>query len=87
MSLQQIYDGSQVLVQHLMASVSGCQRNQPRHGRECWSHSVWLEKFDTWVLERRLEHQSRALVQFLTQAAASSNGQHRLIKNNVGAAG
>lgn len=72
MSLQRIYDGSPVLVQNLMVSASGYQRNQSRYGREYWAYRRWLEQFDTWPLEQKLEYQRSELVRFVNQAADES---------------
>lgn len=72
LSLQRVYDKSPVLVQHAMATVSGYQRNRSRYGRTYWEHRRWLEDFDTWTLERKLEHQRDELVTFVKRAASES---------------
>lgn len=71
-SLQQIYDGSPVPVQHLMATVSGYQRNRSRYGREYSEHRRWLEGFDSWPLGRKLEYQREELIRFVRKAAKDS---------------
>lgn len=71
-SLQHIYDHSPVAVQNVMASMSGYQRNRTRYGREYWEHRRWLADFDTWSLERKLDHQQRELGNFIARAARES---------------
>jgi len=72
MSLQKIYDRSPVPIQHLMASASGYQRNRSRYGREYWEHRRWLEDFDRWTLDRKLEYQRQELIHFVRKAAEDS---------------
>lgn len=72
LSLQKVYDKSPVLVQHVMASVSGYRQNRSRYGSVYWEHRRWLEDFDTWTLERKLEHQRDELLRFIRCAARES---------------
>lgn len=71
-SAQKVYDGSPVLAQHAMVSVSGYQRNRSRYGRAYWDHRHWLEDFDRWSLDRKVEYQSEELVRFVRHAATDS---------------
>lgn len=80
-SLQQVYDCSPVLLQNLMVSTSGYQRNRSRYGHAYWSHRLWLEQFDSWPLEQKLEYQRSELVRFVTQAAAKSPFYRELYRN------
>lgn len=72
LSLQRIYDRAPVPVQHLMVTVSGYQRNLSRYGREYWQHRRWLEDFDSWPLDRKLDYQREELVRFVGKAAKDS---------------
>lgn len=71
-SLQKVYDRSPVILQHLMASLSGVQLNRTRYGRHYWEHRRWLEAFDSWTLDRKIEYQHQELRRFVRQAAVNS---------------
>lgn len=78
--LQKIYDASPVITQHVMASLSGYQRNRSRYGRVYWEHRRWLADFDSWSLDRKLEHQREELVRFVRRAAKDSRFYRDLYK-------
>jgi len=77
-SLQRIYDRTPVLVQNLLVSLSGYERNRSRYGRTYWSYRRWLEEFDSWSLDPKLEYQRAELVRFVKRAASSSPFYHQL---------
>lgn len=66
--LGNLYDRSPIFVQHLMTTGAGFQRNRTRYGRVYWEHRAFLKEFDTWSLDRQLEHQQKELQKFLKYA-------------------
>lgn len=66
--LEKVYDHSPIFFQHIMATVSGYQRNKQRYGKIYTEHRAFLRDFDTWPLAEKLEYQRKALVSFINHA-------------------
>lgn len=70
--LENVYDRSPIALQNLMVSSSGYLRNRHRYGKTYWEHRAWLESFDTWDLDRKLEYQDEQTRRFVRHAATKS---------------
>lgn len=71
-ALQKVYDVAPLPFQNLMATVSGVQKNRSRYGRTYWEHRAWLERYDKWTLEQKLDHQDQLTRNFVRYAAKRS---------------
>lgn len=72
LSLQDIYDRSPVWFQHVMTTGAGFQENRNRYGKAYWDYRKFLEDFDAWPLERKLDHQADELKRFVAYATENS---------------
>lgn len=70
--LQAIYDRSPIALQNVMTTLSGYHRNSTRYGHVYWQHRRWLEHFDAWSLDDKLEYQAEELRRFLRFAVEQS---------------
>lgn len=70
---QKLYDLAPLSVQEAMTMGAGYVRNATRYGRVYWRHRRWLESFDSWPLDRKLEFQNETLVDFLRYACDRSD--------------
>lgn len=80
--LQKIYDHSPVIVQHMMASLSGFLLNRSRYGKPYWEHRRWLEEFDQRPLGQKVEYQNDELVKFIKKSASVSRFYQELYTSN-----
>src|SRR5699024_8600208 len=69
---QSIYNRSPVPLQTLLVSLSGAVKARQRYGKKYHEHRSWLVDFDTWGLERMLEHQAHELQKFVAFSANRS---------------
>lgn len=79
--LEIIYDNTPIFFQNIMVSVSGYQRNRNRYGQVYLEHLKFLEDFDTWPLERKLEYQRNELIKFINYAYENSTFYRELYKD------
>lgn len=70
--LQVLYDRAPVVLQNVMVSAAGYQRNRERYGREYWDYRRFLEGFDRWPLADKLEYQRTQLQELVSDAAERS---------------
>lgn len=70
--LEKIYDNSPICMQNLMVTMAGFQRNLKRYGNTYWKHRAFLKDFDEWSLEKKIEYQRVALIDFVQYAATNS---------------
>lgn len=55
-----------------MTTGSGLQKNRNRYGKEYWDYRKFLEDFDTWSLEKKLEYRDKQLHKFINYSAKNS---------------
>lgn len=70
--LEKLYESSPVLVQNVMTSGAGYQRNRHRYGPIYRQHRKWLREFDDWSLDRKLQYQASELARFVRFAVQNS---------------
>lgn len=69
MSMQKrIYDKAPILVQNLLLSGVGFQKNRSRYGAAYDKYRQFLVDFDRWSLEEQLEYQRLELIRFVKYA-------------------
>jgi phenylacetate-CoA ligase len=79
--LQKVYDSSPIILQNIMTSLAGYKQNKTRYGKEYYKHLDFLNEFDSWDIERKLEYQQRQLQQFLKYAVDNSEFYKELYKD------
>jgi phenylacetate-CoA ligase len=62
---EKIYDRLPLFFQNVMVSVKGYLNNRERYGRTYDEYRAFLRDYDTWTLEKKLEHQREQLVSFV----------------------
>jgi len=78
--LQKIYNKSPILIQNILVSLSGYQRNFSRYGKAYKEHLIFLADFDTWSLEKKLEYQEKTLSNFIQYASNNSEFYQKIFK-------
>ncbi|MDD2505491.1 MAG: phenylacetate--CoA ligase family protein [Bacilli bacterium] len=78
---EKLYDKSPIVFQNLMVSISGYQRNLNRYGKTYYEYLKFLEDFDTWSLEQKLEYQRKELINFIQYTVNNSGFYENLYKN------
>lgn len=79
--LEKIYDRAPIFVQNAMVTLSGYQRNMHRYGKAYYEHLQFLKDFDTWDLNRKLDYQRKALIDFINYAVENSKFYRELYKD------
>lgn len=79
-NLQNIYDRAPIFLQNTMVSVSGAIKARHRYGKVYHEHRAWLEDYDSWSLDRKLEHQAQSLRAFIKFATTKSLFYQRLYR-------
>lgn len=79
--LEKIYDNAPIFFQNIMTSISGYQRNITRYGKTYYEHLEFLDEFDNWKLEQKLEYQRKELVNFIKYSMTNSKFYKELYKN------
>lgn len=69
---EKIYDRSPIYFQNMMVSVKGYLNNRERYGRTYDEYRAFLRDYDTWPIEKKLEHQREQLVSFVRFAYENS---------------
>src|SRR5690554_5210125 len=70
--LEKVYENSPIVFQNIMVTLSGYERNLKRYGKTYWEYRKFLEDFDRWPLERKLEYQRLELVSLIRHAYDNS---------------
>lgn len=70
--LQNVYDISPIFFQNIMVGIAGYQRNRHRFGKAYFEYLRFLEDFDTWPLEEKLQYQIIELKKFILYAYENS---------------
>jgi len=70
--LENLYDRSPIFFQNIMTSISGYQRNITRYGKTYYDHLRFLEEFDQWSLEEKLDYQFQELRMLIKYAEENS---------------
>lgn len=70
--LEKVYDKSPISIQNLMVSLSGYQKNRTRYGKTYYEYRKFLEDFDQWSLDDKLEYQKIELIKFIRYAYEKS---------------
>lgn len=78
--LEKVYDKSPIFFQNIMTSVSGYQRNMSRYGKIYHEYLKFLEDFDTWSLEEKIDYQETELQEFLKYTIENSLFYKKLYK-------
>ena len=76
--LEKVYDRSPIFFQNLMTTVSGYQRNLTRYGETYYNYLKFLDEYDLWSLDQKLEHQRNELIAFINYAAEKSTFYKKL---------
>lgn len=79
--LEGVYNVLPVSMQNLMVSVRGLANEPVRYGRQYHEHRTFLEEFDRWSLEEKLQYQNDELVRFLSYAVDNSPFYHDLYRD------
>lgn len=79
--LEKLYDKSPIFFQNVMTSVAGYQRNLTRYGKVYYEYMKFLDEFDTWDIQRKLEYQQKELQRFLRYAVSKSEFYRSLYKD------
>lgn len=80
-SLEKIYDKLPIVLQNLLVTLSGYQRNRQRYGAMYYTHREFLTDFDTWSLKDKREYQRKELKNFLKYAVAKSKFYRELYQS------
>lgn len=72
MGLQAIYDRSPIFFQNIMTTVKGYKNARTRYGKPYYDYRAFLEDFEKWPLEKKLDFQREELVRFVRYANANS---------------
>lgn len=70
--LEKVYDKSPISIQNLMVSLSGYQKNRTRYGKTYYEYRKFLQDFDQWSLDDKLEYQKIELIKFIRYAYEKS---------------
>lgn len=70
--LEKIYDKSPMILQNLMVTISGYQKNMTRYGRTYYEYRTFLSNFDRLSLKDKLDYQEKELVKFIKYANENS---------------
>lgn len=62
---EKIYDRSPIFFQNIMVSVKGYLNNRQRYGKEYTDYRAFMREYDTWPIEKKLQHQQDELVSFV----------------------
>lgn len=78
---EKIYDYSPIFFQNIMVSVKGYLNNRVRYGKAYDEYRVFLRDYDTWSLEKKLQHQQVELVAFVRFAYENSEFYREFYKD------
>lgn len=78
---QRIYDASPICLQNMLVSLKGYANIRQRYGKEYWRYRKFLEEFDRWPLEKKLEYQREETVKFVRFAYENSPFYRELYKD------
>lgn len=79
--LESIYENSPIFFQNIMTTVSGYQRNLKRYGKVYYEYRKFLEDFDQWPLDKKLEYQRKQMIALINYAYEKSPFYRNLYKN------
>lgn len=80
-TFEKIYDRSPIFLQNMMVSVKGYLNNRERYGKEYGEYRAFLRDYDTWPIEKKLEHQREQLVSFVRFAYENSTFYREFYKD------
>ena len=78
--LEKVYNKSPIFFQNIMVSMAGYSFNKSRYGKTYHEHRAFLKDYDTWDIEKKLEHQNSELAKFVKLAATNSAFYKELYK-------
>lgn len=79
--LKTIYNISPIFIQNIAVSLSGYIKNRSRYGKTYYKHRKFLEEFDSWILQDKLDYQFKELVRFISYAKNNSKYYNNLYKD------
>lgn len=79
--LQKIYEQSPIFFQNFMTTILGYKKNWSRYGKDYYNYRFFLEEFDTYSLEEKLNYQKEKLITFINYANDNSEFYKKLYKN------
>lgn len=81
MNIKKLYNLSPIFMQNFMVTTSGYQRNLNRYGKAYYEHRKFLEQFDGWSLDQKLEYQRKELISLVQHTNNNSPFYRRLYKD------
>ena len=80
-AFEKIYDLSPIFFQNIMVSLKGHLNSRQRYGRAYKEYRAFLQDYDTWSIEKKLQYQQDELIAFVRFAFEKSAFYNELYKN------